>query len=195
MLCMTSMASAQGRKIAGITFPPELKTKTGSLYFNGCGLREKYTLDLYVAGLYLNKPTMDAKKVINADAAQAIKIVIVSSKVTRDKFNESVKDGFANAAPYSAAPAQIKKFKSFFAAPFNVNDEILMMSIEDGKYYGLNPVGSEIWKLIEEPKTIEEIIPALMEIFDIDEESCRKESLDFIESMIKNNIITIVFKR
>jgi len=124
---MTSMASAQGRKIAGITFPPELKTKTGSLYFNGCGLREKYTLDLYVAGLYLNKPTMDAKKVINADAAQAIKIVIVSSKVTRDKFNESVKDGFANAAPYSAAPAQIKKFKSFFAAPFNVNDEILMM--------------------------------------------------------------------
>ena len=124
---MTSMASAQGRKIAGITFPPELKTKTGSLYFNGCGLREKYTLDLYVAGLYLNKPTMDAEKVIKTDAAQAIKIVIVSSKVTRDKFNESVKDGFANAAPYSATPAQIKKFKSFFAEPFKVKDEILMM--------------------------------------------------------------------
>ena len=72
-----------------------------------------------------------------------------------------------------------------------IDDEILMMSIEDGKYYGLNPVGSEIWKLIEEPKTIEEIIPALMEIFDIDEETCSKESLDFIESMIKNNIILI----
>jgi len=127
MLSMTSIASAQGRKIAGVTFPPELKTKTGSLYFNGCGLREKYTLDLYVAGLYLNKPTMDAKKVINTDAAQAIKIVIVSSKVTRDKFNESVKEGFANAAPYNATPAQIKKFKSFFAAPFKVKDEILMI--------------------------------------------------------------------
>ena len=124
---MTSMASAQGRKIAGITFPPELKTKTGSLYFNGCGLREKYTLDLYVAGLYLNKPTMDAKKVINSSESQAIKIVIVSSKVTRDKFNESVKEGFANAAPYSATPSQIKEFKGFFTDPFNVNDEILMM--------------------------------------------------------------------
>jgi hypothetical protein len=70
-----------------------------------------------------------------------------------------------------------------------IDDEILMMSIEDGKYYGLNPVGSEIWKLIEEPKTLEEVIPALMEIFEIDEDSCRKESLEFIESMIKNNII------
>lgn len=127
MLSITSVASAQGRKISGVTFPPELKTKSGSLYFNGCGLREKYTLDLYVAGLYLNKPTMDAKKVIKDDAAQAIKIVIVSSKVTRDKFNESVKEGFANAAPYNATPAQIKKFKSFFADPFKVKDEILMI--------------------------------------------------------------------
>ena len=72
-----------------------------------------------------------------------------------------------------------------------IDDEILMMSIEDGKYYGLNPVGSEIWKLIEEPKTLEEVIPALMEIFEIDEDSCRKESLEFIESMIKNNIILV----
>jgi len=127
MLCFSSLAMAQGRKIAGITFPPELKTKTSSLYFNGCGLREKYTIDLYVAGLYLPKPTMDAKKVINSDEAQAIKIVIISSKVTRDKFNESVKDGFANAAPYTATSAQIKKFKSFFAAPFKIDDEILMI--------------------------------------------------------------------
>ena len=72
-----------------------------------------------------------------------------------------------------------------------IDDEVLMMSIEDGKYYGLNAVGSEIWKLIEEPKTLEEIIPALMEIFEIDEDSCRKESLEFIESMIKNNIILV----
>ena len=127
MLSMTSMVSAQGRKISGVTFPPEMDIKGTSLFFNGCGLREKYTLDLYVAGLYLDKPTMDANKVINADAAQAIKIVIVSSKVTRDKFNESVKEGFANAAPYKATPDQIKSFKSFFAAPFKVNDEINMI--------------------------------------------------------------------
>jgi hypothetical protein len=70
-----------------------------------------------------------------------------------------------------------------------IDDEILMMSIEDGKYYGLNPVGSEIWKLLEKPQTIEDIIPTLIEIFDIDEEICRKESLIFIETMIENNII------
>ena len=70
-----------------------------------------------------------------------------------------------------------------------IDDEILMMSIEDGKYYGLNPVGSEIWKLIAEPKTVKTIIPELMEIFDIDEVSCTKETITFLKDMINNNII------
>ena len=117
----------KGRTIAKVTFPPKLSLKGTDLYFNGCGLREKYTLDLYVAALYLKNASMDSKMVINDNRAQAIKIVIISSKVTRDKFNESVREGFANAAPYKATPAQIKKFKSFFSAPFKIKDEILMV--------------------------------------------------------------------
>ena len=137
----------KGRTIAKVEFPPKLSLKGTDLYFNGCGLREKYTLDLYVAALYLKNSSMDSKKVINDNRAQAIKIVIISSKVTRDKFNESVREGFANAAPYKAAPAQIKKFKSFFSAPFKVKDEILMIYKPDkgtavlinGKLKGIVP--------------------------------------------------------
>ncbi|MDA9161096.1 chalcone isomerase family protein [Crocinitomicaceae bacterium] len=127
MLCMTSVSSAQGRKISGVTFPPEMDLKGTSLFFNGCGLRSKIGIDLYVAGLYLKKPTMDENKAIKADEVQAIKIVIVSSKVTRDKFNDAVKEGFENASPFNATTDQIKSFKSFFAAPFKVNDEINMI--------------------------------------------------------------------
>ena len=136
---------AQNRTISGVTFPPKLDIKGTSLYFNGCGLREKYTLDLYVAGLYLEKTTMDANKVMAADASSAIKIVITSSKVTRDKFNESVKEGFANASTGKASAAEIAKFKGFFADPFKVKDEILMIYVPgkgvavtiNGKYKGI----------------------------------------------------------
>ena len=136
---------AQNRTISGVTFPPKLDVKGTALYFNGCGLREKYTLDLYVAGLYLESTTMDANKVISSDAASAIKLVITSSKVTRDKFNESVKDGFENASTGKASSAEIAKFKSFFSAAFKVNDEILMIYVPgkgvavtiNGKFKGL----------------------------------------------------------
>ena len=70
----------KGRTIAKVTFPPKLSLKGTDLYFNGCGLREKYTLNLYVAALYLKNASMDSKMVINDNRAQAIKIVIISSK-------------------------------------------------------------------------------------------------------------------
>ena len=64
VLFMAQNSIAQNRTIGGVTFPPKLDIKGTSLYFNGCGLREKYTLDLYVAGLYLDKTTMDSKKIM-----------------------------------------------------------------------------------------------------------------------------------
>ena len=105
VLFMAQGSIAQNRSIGGVTFPPKLDIKGTSLYFNGCGLREKYTLDLYVAGLYLDKTTMDAKKIMASSSSSAIKLVITSSKVTRDKFNESVKDGFENATTGKATSA------------------------------------------------------------------------------------------
>ncbi len=127
VLFSIQITHSQNREISGVTFPPVVKATETSMYFNGCGLREKYTLDLYVAGLYLTNTSMDAKKIINEDKPQAIKIVITSSKVTRDKFNESVREGFENATEGKATKEEIAEFKSFFSDPFEVNDEILMI--------------------------------------------------------------------
>ena len=127
VLFSIQITHSQNREISGVTFPPVVKATETSMYFNGCGLREKYTLDLYVAGLYLTNTSMDAKKIINEDKPQAIKIVITSSKVTRDKFNESVREGFENATEGKATKEEIAEFKSYFSDPFEIKDEILMI--------------------------------------------------------------------
>lgn len=145
VLLMAQGSFAQNRTVSGVTFPPKMDIKGKALFFNGCGLREKYTLDLYVAGLYLESTSMDANKIMAADQMSSIKIVITSSKVTRDKFNESVKDGFENATAGKASAAQIAQFKSYFSDPFKVKDEILMIYVPgkgvavtiNGKYKGL----------------------------------------------------------
>lgn len=115
---------AQNRTVAGQTFPAQLDIKGSKLIFNGAGLREKYTLDLYVAALYLPKQTMDGGKVISSDEMQAINIKIVSNKVTREKFNETVKEGFEKVSEGKASSAQISKFQGFFSAPIKKGDDI-----------------------------------------------------------------------
>ncbi len=117
-------AYAQKRTVAGITFPAKTTVNDKMLIYNGSGLREKYTFDLYVAALYLPRPSMDANKIINDDAETAIHIEIVSSKVTRDKFVETVKEGFGKASHGKATADQIADFMGFFKSEFKVGDKI-----------------------------------------------------------------------
>ncbi len=136
---------AQNRTVAGETFASQLDVKGTKLIFNGAGLREKYKIDLYVAALYLPKQTSDANKVINGNEIQAINIKIVSNRVTREKFNETVKEGFEKVTEGKASSAQISKFQGFFSAPIQKGDDIQIIYkpgkgtavIINGSYKGL----------------------------------------------------------
>ena len=118
-----------------------------TLIYNGSGLREKYTFDLYVAALYLKRPSMDANKVINDDAEIMIDLQLVSNKVTREKFVETVKDGFKKASHGKATKAEIDKFMGFFKGAFKDGDKIKIIYIpgkgttakKNGKVLGTVP--------------------------------------------------------
>ena len=50
-----------------------------------------------------------------------------------------------------------------------VDDEIVMMSTENGLYFGVNTIGSLIWNQLVTPSAIEKIIPTLLEKFEVSE--------------------------
>ncbi len=119
-----SSLHAQKRTVAGVTFDAKTTVNGQTLMYNGAGLREKYTFDLYVGALYLSRPSMDASKIISDDDEMAIHIQLVSDKVTRDKFVETVKEGFGKATSGKATDAEIKKFMGFFTGEFKSGDKI-----------------------------------------------------------------------
>lgn len=114
---------SQTKTISGVKFPTTAKIGKNNLVLNGGGLREKYWMDLYVAALYLEAKTTDASKVIYGNEEMAIHIKIISSSVTRERFIESVNEGFANASCKASADEK-KKFISFFSDPFKNGDII-----------------------------------------------------------------------
>ena len=66
----------------------------------------------------------------------------------------------------------------------------VMMYLEKGKYYGLNPVGKRIWELIEQPRTFQEIIQVLLSEFEVPEEQCVGEVQAFLDKAISYQIVT-----
>ena len=70
-----------------------------------------------------------------------------------------------------------------------LDDNHVMMHLENGKYFGLNPVGKRIWALLDQPKSFEEIIGALLAEFEVEENICRKEVLEFLDKAVKFEIV------
>lgn len=114
------MANAQ-TVVEGVTLDNNISVMGNELSLNGAGLREKFWIDLYVGGLYTEARTKDAKMVINADKPMAMKLHIVSARVTKDKMVDAVEDGFENSTngKQESMRAEIDQFKGFF------NEEIV----------------------------------------------------------------------
>ncbi len=119
--------NAQDIKAHGVEFPAKMKINDQVVKYNGAGLREKYFFDLYVSALYLPEKSGDAQKVVDMDKESCIRIKLVSDKVTRDKFVETVKDGFGTSTEGKATDAQIKEFMGYFNKEFKSGDDIILI--------------------------------------------------------------------
>lgn len=73
----------------------------------------------------------------------------------------------------------------------NVEDEMVLLGLEDGIYYGLNPVGAFIWEQIKEPKSVEEIRDAILEEYDVEKSECEKDLLDLLQHLSEKGLIVV----
>jgi hypothetical protein len=73
----------------------------------------------------------------------------------------------------------------------DIDGETVMMSTEQGKYFGLNTVASTIWDILDQPIRFGDIIEKLMTKYKIDEDTCIKETLTFLEQLNEHNLISI----
>jgi hypothetical protein len=70
-------------------------------------------------------------------------------------------------------------------------DEAVMMSVSEGKYFGLNAVAIRVWELLQEPTTPAKIVATLCDEFDVDADICRSEVLRFVDELIDSGIVRV----
>lgn len=64
-----------------------------------------------------------------------------------------------------------------------VGDEVIILNLETGDYLGLNAVGSAIWEALSHPQTVASLIGRLMTEFNVDEETCTRDTLEYLEKI------------
>ena len=73
-----------------------------------------------------------------------------------------------------------------------LNGEAVILSLKNGKYYGLNPVASRIWELIQAPLSMDEIQDAILLEYNVESEVCEQEVSGFLKQMTAEGLIVEV---
>ena len=117
-------APARAIELGGITMPDQLSTDEDSLSLNGAGIRSKFVFDLYVAGLYLKQQNADPKAVIMSDETMAIRLHIISAKITSEKMIKATREGFEKSTLGLTVEIanEIDQFLNAFSEPINEGD-------------------------------------------------------------------------
>ena len=72
-----------------------------------------------------------------------------------------------------------------------LGSEHVLLNLRDGMYYGLEDVGSDIWKLLQKPVSIAEICAAVVEIRDVDPERCRQDVVKLVGELVDRQLVEL----
>jgi len=72
-----------------------------------------------------------------------------------------------------------------------LDNEAVLMSIDNGEYYKMNPIATDIWEMISNPKKISDIINTLLQEYDVSKEKCAKEVFEFLNHLNEKNLISV----
>jgi type I protein arginine methyltransferase len=71
-----------------------------------------------------------------------------------------------------------------------VAGETVLLSLDDGLYFGLNSVGTHIWRAISPAVTVADIRASMLEHFDVDEAICERDLLALIAELADRKLIS-----
>lgn len=70
-----------------------------------------------------------------------------------------------------------------------VDGEVVLIGITTGLYYGLDVVASEIWRRLQQPKTLTVLCSELTEACEGDPETIASETKTFVETLVDRGLV------
>ena len=56
-----------------------------------------------------------------------------------------------------------------------IDGEAAILNLKTGFYFGLDPIGAEIWRMLAVPRRFSEIVDAILSSYDVEPERCERD--------------------
>ena len=69
--------------------------------------------------------------------------------------------------------------------------EAAILNTKHGIYYGLDPIGTEVWKLLQTPRKISDIQEVLLQEYEVEAQRCERDLLALLEDLLGAGLIEV----
>jgi Coenzyme PQQ synthesis protein D (PqqD) len=73
----------------------------------------------------------------------------------------------------------------------DLGDEVAILHLKAGIYYGLETVGARIWSLIQEPRTVGEIRDILVSEYEVEPDRCESDLIALLQRLADEGLIEV----
>lgn len=73
----------------------------------------------------------------------------------------------------------------------DIGNQMAILNLKSGIYYGLDSVGSRIWELIQSPRPVNEIEAALVAEYDVEPDRLKPDLQDLCQELVAAGLIEI----
>lgn len=69
--------------------------------------------------------------------------------------------------------------------------EAVLLNMDSGVYFGLDPVGTRIWQLFSEHQQLAEIAKIVLAEYDVLENRCNMDLVKLVESLTEQGLVSV----
>lgn len=72
-----------------------------------------------------------------------------------------------------------------------LSGEVVLLNLQSGVYYGLDPVGSRIWRLLTDRRSTDEVCAVLLDEFDVSPDVLRADVTRIVQELAEQGLIAM----
>ncbi len=72
-----------------------------------------------------------------------------------------------------------------------VDGEAILLNLDNGHYYTLDPIGSEIWGMLDGNCSLQCVVDRVCTDYDVGKDQARSDLLELVEDLQREGLVTI----
>lgn len=73
----------------------------------------------------------------------------------------------------------------------DVSGEVVLLNLQSGVYYGLDPIGSRMWQLLMEQRALDDVCAVMVEEYDVSVDVLRADLARLVDELSSKGLVTV----